>query len=339
MKKNRVSFLILLVLGVVAVYLFTKKDENVSSKVLNDFAVEDTASITKMFLADNDGNSSMLERQDDGSWTVNGKYKARPQNVFLVLRGIHNFEVKSTVPKEAVPAIIKQIASKPIKLEVYQGGSEPTKIYYFGFATQDHYGNYALLEIPGEGKSKEPYIIREKGFFGFIRPRMTTLEKEWRSSEVFFYPELSINTIKVDYPNFPKESFEIIWEGRNDITLLDNKGKAFTRFDTLAVKNYMLNYKEVYVETYNNKLEENQIDSIIEQTSPRAFIKVVDREGNVKSVSLFEKGTIDPLAAEGEEKVIDEERFYLLNSEKELALAQRLQWDPLLMPLKHFNAE
>lgn len=339
MKKNWVNFLVLLVLGVLAFYLFKNKDENVSSKVLSDFAIEDTASITKLFLADNDGNSSLLEKQDDGTWMLNGKYKARPQNVFLVLRGLHNFEVKSTVPKEAVPAIIKQIASKPIKLEVYQGESKPSKIYYFGFATQDHYGNYALLEIPGEGKSKEPYIIKEKGFFGFIRPRMITLEEDWRSSEVFFYPNLSINKIKIDYPNFPEESFEIIWEGRNHITLMDINGKAFSRFDTLAVKNYMLKFKEVYVETYNNRLEDQQVDSIIQYSSPKALIEVVDRDGNQKLVSLYEKGKIDPLAALGEGYSIDEERIYVLNKENELALAQRLQWDPLLVTLKSFNAE
>ena len=144
MKKNSISLILLLVLGAIALYLFTKKDKDVSSKMLNDFAIEDTASITKLFLADNDGNYSLLKKMDDGTWTVNDKYKARPESVKLILRGLHNFEVKSTVPKEGVSAIISQIATKPIKLEVYQGGKKPTKIYYFGFATQDHYGNYAL---------------------------------------------------------------------------------------------------------------------------------------------------------------------------------------------------
>jgi hypothetical protein len=339
MKKNRLSFLLLLVLGVIAIYFYSKNDSSVSSKSLNNFAIEDTASITKLFLADNDGNSSTLTKRSDGTWEVNGKFKARPQNIYLILRGLHNFEVKSTVPKEAVPAIIKQIASKPIKLEVYQGSSKPSKIYYFGFATQDHYGNYALLEIPGEGKSKEPYIIKEKGFHGFIRPRMITMEKDWRSSEIFYYPNLSINTIKVDYPDFPEESFQIEWEGKNNIHLKDIEGNPFSRFDTLAVKNYMLNYKEVYIETYNNRLSDVQADSVINSTIPRAFISIKDNSGMEKTIAAYNKGFVDPFLREGDYGNVDEERLYILNGKKELAIAQRLQWDPLFIPLSYFNAK
>lgn len=340
MKKNRLSFLFLITLGIIAIYFFTKKDTNVSSKGLTNFAIEDTASITKLFLADNDGNSSTLIKLDDGTWEVNGKFKARPQNIHLILRGLRNFEVKSTVPKEAVPTIIKQIASKPIKLEVYQNGdNEPSKIYYFGFATQDHYGNYALLEIPGEGKSKEPYIIKEKGFYGFIRPRMITMEKDWRSSEIFFYPNLSINKIEVNYPKFPEQSFQIEWEGKNNIHLKNIEGEEFSRFDTLAVKNYMLNYKEIYIETYNNRLTEAQVDSVINQTIPKAFISIRDNNNLEKSIAIYNKGYVDPLLREGESGNVDMERFYILNTKNELAIAQRLQWDPLLIPLNYFNAE
>lgn len=339
MKNNKVSVVLFIVLGLIAAYLFISRDPSVSSKALNEFAIEDTASITKLFFADNDGNQSLLEKQDDGTWIVNGKFVAKPQNVFLILRGLYNFEVKSTVPKEAVPSIIKQIASKPIKLEVFQGEDEPSKIYYFGFATQDHYGNYALLEIPGEGKSNEPFIIKEKGFYGFIRPRLITNENEWRSTEVFMYPDLSIQKITIEYPDYPSESFEIGWEGKNNISLHDLEGKAYTRFDTLGVKNYMLSYKAVYAETFNNKLSLAQADSLIENTSPKAIISIVDRNDQVNTVYLYTKGFVDPFLRNEENQNVDPERIYLLNNEKELAIAQRLQWDPLLLPLNNFITE
>lgn len=339
MKKNKYSIILLIALALVAGYLFFSRNTSFSSTILNDFSIADTASINKLFFADNDGNSSLLERMEDGTWMVNGKYKAKPQNVFLILRGLHNFEVKSTVPKEAVPAIIKQIASKPIKLEVFQGGDEPSKIYYFGFATQDHYGNYALLEIPGEGKSSEPFIIREKGFHGFIRPRLITNEDEWRSADVFYYPKLSINTIKMEYPDYPEESFEIIWRGKNNLELKDSQGKSYTRFDTLEVKNYMLNYKALYVETYNNRLTEAQQDSIINTHRPKAIITITDNNNQVRKVGLFTKGFVSPFLRDEENNNIDPERIYILNDENELAIAQRLQWDPLLIPLNSFITE
>lgn len=338
MKKNGLSIILLLLLGAIAFYLFKKNSGDASSKVLNDFAIEDTASITQLFLADNDGNHSLLRKMEDGSWMVNDKYKARTKNVYLILRGLHNFEVKSTVPEDAVPAIITQIATKPIKLEVYQGGKKASKIYYFGFATQDHYGNYALLEIPGEGKSKVPYIIKEKGFYGFIRPRMITMESEWRSPIIFDYPKLAVKNISMEYPAFPEQSFEIEWEGNNLITLKDGKGEKIDRFDSLAVKNYMLQYKAIYVETYNNRLNEAQRDSTI-NTQAKAIISVRDENGKTTRVKIYDKGFIDPFLRDEAYNNLDPERYYILNEANELAIAQKLQWDPLLVPLNGFNPE
>jgi hypothetical protein len=339
MKKNKVSIILFIVLGVIALYIFITRDPSVSSEALKEFAIEDTASINKLFFADNDGNQSLLEKQADGTWIVNGKYVAKPQNVFLILRGLRNFEVKSTVPEEAVPAILKQIASKPIKLEVFQGGKKPTKIYYFGFATQDHYGNYALLEIPGEGKSSEPFIIKENGFYGFIRPRLITQEDEWRSTEVFMYPKLEIKNIKVDYPEIQDQSFEIEWLGKNNLKLRDLSGKSYTRFDTLEVKNYMLNYKALYAETFNNRLTEAQVDSVVSQTSPKAILTIIDKNDQVNTIRLYTKGFVDPFLRDEENMNVDPERIYLLNQQNELAIAQRLQWDPLLIPLNSFITE
>lgn len=339
MKKNGLSLIVLLLLAAVAYYLFNTDKSGVSTRALNEFAIEDTSSITQLFLADNDGNHSLLKKMPDGTWMVNGKYKARQQNVFLILRGLKNMEVKSTVPTEAIPAIIKQIATKPIKLEVYQGGKKPTKIYYFGYATQDHYGNYALLELPGEGKSKEPFIIKEKGFYGFLRPRMICNEDEWRSPEVFYYPEMKISNITVEFPDFPKESFSIDWKGKNDIRLKGKDGNSFSRFDTLALKNYMLLYKEIYLETYNNRLTDAQRDSLLNQTSPRAIISVTNRKNEKTEVTLYTKGFIDPFLRDEQYDNVDPERFYILTESNELAIGQKLQWDPLLVPLRIFNAQ
>jgi hypothetical protein len=339
MKKNTYSILLFILLGLIALYFYYSKNSSFSSEVLNDFAIEDTASITKMFLADNDGNYSSLERMDDGTWMVNGKYPAKPQNIYLLLRGIRNFEVKSTVPKEAIPAIIKQIASKPIKLEVYQGKEKASKIYYFGFATQDHFGNYALLEIPGKGKSSEPYIIKEKGFHGFIRPRLITREDEWRSTEIYLYPNLELKKIAIDYPAYPEKSFVIDWKGKNNISLYDHNNRAYDRFDTLGIKNYMLMYKELYTESYNNRLNEAQRDSVLNQTEPIAIISVTDNNDQVNTVNLYAKGFIDPFLRNEENNNIDPERYYLLTNENELSIAQRLQWDPLLVPINNFITE
>jgi len=339
--NNKLKIALLGLLAVIVVYLlFYKTNSEVSSKSLKDFAIRDTANIDRIFLADNDGNQSLIARQADGTWMVNDKWRAKDNNVFLLLRGFYNLEVKSPVVKGAVPAILKQIASKPIKVEVYmKGQKEPEKIYYFGFATADHYGNYALLEIPGEGKSKEPYIVKEAGFYGFLRPRLITNEKEWRYDGIFDYPEMDIASIKVDYPQHKDQSLEIKWNGGNDISLLNKSGEPYKSFDTLSVKNYMLLYKKIHIESFNNRLNQAQEDSILNTTDPIAYVSVSNRSGETVSVAVYNKGYIDPYARLEEYNYLDPERYFILTDDNQLVSAQRLQWEPLLVPEKAFRPE
>jgi hypothetical protein len=339
--NNKVKIALLSVLAIVVVYLlFYKSDNEVSSKSLKDFAIRDTANIDRIFLADNDGNQSLITRQADGTWMVNNKWRAKDNNVFLLLRGFYNMEVKSPVVKEAVPAILKQIAAKPIKVEVYmKGQKEPEKIYYFGFASSDHYGNYALLEIPGEGKSKEPYIVKEAGFYGFMRPRLITREKEWRYNGIFDYPEMDIASIKVDYPQHKDQSLSIKWNGGNDISLLNEIGEPYQSFDTSNVKNYLLLYKKIHIESFNNYLTQAQEDSVLKSTDPIASISVFNRSGEEVSVTIYNKGFIDPYSRLEEFNYIDPERYYILTDDNQLVIAQRLQWEPLLAPEEAFRPE
>jgi len=337
--NNKLKIALLGVLAVVVVYLlFYKKDSEVSSKSLKDFAIKDTANIDRIFLADNDGNQSLITRQADGTWMVNDKWRAKDNNVFLLLRGFYNMEVRSPVVEGAIPAILKQIAAKPIKVEVYmKGQKEPEKIYYFGFATQDHYGNYALLEIPGEGKSKEPYIVKEAGFYGFIRPRLITREDEWRYDGIFDYPDMDIASIKVDYPQHKDQSLEIKWNGGNDISLINRSGEPYQSFDTLTVKDYIRLYRKIHIETFRNYLTQAQKDSVLNTNEPLAYVSVIDRSGETVSVTIYSKGFIDPYSRLEEYDYIDPERYYILTEDNQFVIAQRLQWEPLLVPESAFR--
>jgi hypothetical protein len=338
--NNKVKIVLLLVLAAIAVYLlFFRSDSEVSTKSLSDFAIRDTANIERIFLADNDGNQALLARQPDGTWMVNNKWRAKDNNVFLLLRGFYNMEVKSPVVEGAKPAIIKQIAAKPIKVEVYLvGEKKPEKIYYFGYATQDHYGNYVLLEIPGEGKSSDPYIVKEAGFHGFYRPRLITNEKEWRYDGIFDYPEMDIRTIKVDYPLHRDQSFEIVWKGGGNMVLKDSNGSEVNNFDKSALKKYIRLYKKVHLETYENYLTNAQEDSIL-NTTPKAFISVTNRSGENVNITVYDKGFVDPFNRDDEYDNLDPERFYLLTEDHQLVISQRIQWDPLLVPILSFNPE
>src|SRR5438045_4136329 len=102
MKKNTIIYLtIFVILAIVAAILWLKRTESTLPKSLTDFAVTDTASITKMHLTDKLQNDILLEKKGPGYWTVNGKYKAKQVAINNLLETIKEVQVKNPVPLQA----------------------------------------------------------------------------------------------------------------------------------------------------------------------------------------------------------------------------------------------
>ncbi|HNB13426.1 MAG TPA: hypothetical protein PKY09_11010, partial [Bacteroidia bacterium] len=97
MNKNRILLLIVVLLLSVTGYYYFKNSDSTIKKELRDFAVADTSSIDKIFLADKKGNKALLERKSPALWTINGKYPARQDAINFLLKTIKQIEVRSPV--------------------------------------------------------------------------------------------------------------------------------------------------------------------------------------------------------------------------------------------------
>ncbi len=122
MKKNRIAIVLVVLLGSLSFWFIINNKKGTIKETLRDFAVEDTASINKIFLADKNGHTITLERKSPGLWTVNGKYNARMDAVQTLLYTIKKIDIKEPIGKKAVDNVIKRLAAKAIKCEIYQYG-------------------------------------------------------------------------------------------------------------------------------------------------------------------------------------------------------------------------
>ena len=127
MKKRNLILIIVAAVVVVAAALTAWLLSRPTFK--QDFHIEDTSSITRIFLADKESTEVTLVRQGDSSWTVDGKYPASQPMVDLLLETLHDMRIRQQVNKNAIPNAIKDIAAHSIKVEVYQ--NEPL-INWFG---------------------------------------------------------------------------------------------------------------------------------------------------------------------------------------------------------------
>lgn len=345
MKKNLLLLIVFAVLAIAAYFVYLKKNgSTIANEPLTDFAIADTASITKLFLTDKKGNSVLLERKPGELWALNGKYKARKDAIDLVLETIYRIRVRGMVSNASRDNMMKVLASGGKKVEIYQNGNdEPSKIYYVGSSTPDHFGTIMLLEIPEIGRSEEPYITHMEGFTGFLTPRFFTDEMEWRYTGYYSYPELNFSEIQIIDNYIPENSLKVEYHGGNDIALFGGYQPgidAFTgkihEFDSLAVKDLLLLFKKVHFDSYNTLLKASAMDSI-DKVIPAYTIKVKEQNGKYKDLLLYNKRAAKTHRDEEGNIIPWDMNFYWAKTQDgEYALAQKFVFNPILFPLKYY---
>lgn len=345
-KKKKNIALATLAIGVVAlafVVVNTRKSGTISVD-FKSFAVEDTASITKIFLANSVGDNTLLERTAEG-WLLNKKYEPIMHNVQELLNCIQNIRIKDLVAKAARENVNKRLAVGATKVEIYYTDYrikiaklkllKHTKIrtYYIGQPTMDNMSNYAKME--GE---KIPCVVYLPGFRGFVSPKYSPLENDWRSHLIV---DLRLSQIQevtlVDFEN-ADNSLRIVRSGNryfDIIHLADNQ--QLIPYDTLKLLDHLSDYRNLNYENLLSNLSKVDRDSIFDRKFKE--LTVVDTKGNKTVITMY------LLKDEEDEHEIDfmnaynRDRFYaVINGKKEeVVLCQYFVFDRIVQPFEYYT--
>jgi hypothetical protein len=338
-KKIKIASLIAALLAILSFWIIRHNQSGTIAKELYDFAVADTASITKIYLVTTGGKQLTLEKEKSGEWKVNGKFQARSDAIKNLLVSIKELQVRTPVSKNALETVARKLATSSTKVEIYQG-DKLAKAYYVGNDTQDGLGTFMLLIDTETGKNSSlPFVMFIPGFNGFLSIRYFADADLWRNKSVFaFYPD-QISSLSVRYTHFPDSSFGISLSNTNTISLADSKGISVTDFDTLKVKQYLNYYSNIQYETLKNDLSAGLKDSVFGKGAVH-IITLKDRAGKNHLVKTFSKPA-DPNSVDqvtGKPLTEDLERmFALINDEKDIAIVQYYVFGKLFPPISYFK--
>ncbi|MBL4670453.1 MAG: hypothetical protein JKY30_14490 [Flavobacteriales bacterium] len=338
MKSNKIIILILVVLAAVAIYFFINKSagtlgSNKGEK--SDFAITNIETIDKIFIVDSKGKSVTLTKPGDG-WLIDGKHSARPDNIRLLMKTFKRTAVRSPVPKTAHNNVIKQIATIATKVEIYQGGDKPSKIYYVGGSTLDHQGTYMILETEGV-KSSVPFIMYIPGNYGYLTSRFFTDADQWRDAIVFKYQPEEIKSITINYFETPEESFVINKNG-NKFSLSEIDSEKIIPVDSNVLHEYVSRYQKIYYEQVDEQLSKYQIDSIL-SSPPFRSIEVNGIDGAKDKIVIYHmpnfRGLKDP--GTGIEYDYDIDRMYGSLNNDLFIYIQFPTFDKITFPKRYFK--
>jgi hypothetical protein len=330
--KNKWVYIIFLILVAIALSVYFTNRTGTIKKELRDFAVEDTASVTKIFMVDKQNNKITLDRKSASSWTVNNKYYARPDAIKTLLETIASVDIQSPVAKSSLPNVIKRLATQSVKVEIYKN-SELLKVYYVGGATQSSTGTYMVLE-----NSSVPFVTEIPGFSGYLTGRYFIDEVLWRDNSIFLYSFNDIASVDVKITAKPEKSYTIFNDGKNNFTLKDYQNNAITDFDLKTVKEYVAGFKKVKCESFVNEFfSKSRLDSLL-KTSPIGSLSVTDRKGQKNTLKLYYRPNISGANDDnGKTLPFDPDAMYgVLQGDKDVVVCQYFVFDPLMKEIKYF---
>ena len=337
MKKNKSLFFILIALiAATVIFIFRKNDSTIRNE-LKEFAVKDTAAITKIFLTDRNGNSITLDRKDRSTWLLNGNKEPRMENVRFLLDGIYQLQIKTKVANAAYNNVIKMLASTGIKCEIYLHNEEkPYKVYYVGGQTEDALGTFMMIE-----NSSAPFITEVPGFNGYLTPRYSTSLDSWKSTKLLSLAPSEIKEVTVKYSSYPEKSFTIRSENGRYNVMSPATATSLPHVDSVAVDNYLAFYRHVFYESVVNNLSSAARDSML-KFPPAISLSVTDVRLNQKSIDIYpmplNANSLTRQDSLGNELKYDVDRMYaLIKPENELVIIQHYSFDNLLRQLNDFS--
>ncbi len=336
MNKTLIYFLLLLMLSAAVYFLVIRKSSSTLNEKEKSFAVEDTAAIYKIFIADMTGKKVVLLRTGNG-WTVNDRFEVRADYMKSLLATIKKLNVSYPVPEAAEKTVITALASSNKKVEIYDRKGTMIKSYFVGGGTLDSEGTYFLMN-----GSQNPYVVSVPAFEGVLDTRYVTDEQVIRSTALFRLSGNEINMITVDYAGQPDSSFTIKVLGADSFEISNNnKGTLTTgNFNKEKVHNYLALYASVYCESYVNDLPKK--DSIL-QTPSFCSIAVTDRRRQTQTVTCYHmprNSTSEQFDAKGNELLYDADRFFAtVHNDKDFVILQRFHFGRLLKSFAYFSSK
>lgn len=332
------ALLLFLTLLAVAYYLTDRYGKSSSlPEVHSRFSIQDTGKVSKIFIADQDGNTVTLEKKRK-YWTVNDTFRAQRPQVDMLLETFNNMESKGPVSDARKKTVLKNMSALNEKVEVYrEGEEEPFRTYYLGTPTPHQDGTYMLLETPDLGKAERPYIIHIPGRRGFLNPRFFTALEKWRYTGIFNYKLPNIRRVELENLRQPEKSFYI--ENRPDgyglFRMKDDE--RIHDFDTVRLKDYLLAFEKAHVETYEDGLSPSEKDSLI-RSGPIYRLRVIDAAGDTNELEAYLKSAPDDPRAEAN-KEHDVDRMYGRTNDGEFAIIQRYVFGRFFQPISEFQKD
>lgn len=350
-KKNIIIIAAVAVIGLVA--LLVAKSGSKTSTFEQNFHIENTDAITKIFIADKQNHHVTLQRVGDTTqevqWMVDTLYPASQPMMDLLLETLRDMRIREQVNKNAVPQVVKLLSARAKKVEVYEtryfidwfGGKlrlfpreKKSVTYYVGHETQDMMACHMFRK-----GDKVPYIIHIPGFRGYLTPRFVADPWAWRSHNICRWNIRQLAEVELEIPATPEESFAIRRQGDGFSFELTQSHSTVPQFDTARVAQMLSCFANLNFDEFAEAVPGCNPDSSM-ASAPRTILRITNTDGVTREVKTYLKysNPSDKQAMPDSTlyDMFDINRLYAVIDNKDTVLIQYFVFDNILQPASYF---
>ena len=333
-KILTVAFGLICVLGLAYyTYNILNEDKNSSSELI-DFAIKDTAMVTKIRITDPFQGSFEIQKKY-GVWQDKNGGCVTQEYAYNILNVAKNIEFKGYLSKNSHQNFTNKMASSHTKVEFYVN-KEWSKTWYIGPSAPDHYGQIMLLDSKQSGKSAEPVMMKIKGLNGIIEPNFFADSRKWVCTNIFKVPLEEITSVTVINHEDSTRSFKVK-SIANGFEVLQH-GVALPYVDTANIYRYLHNYKKIHYDIANYILSESECDSV-RNSKPFAEIILKENTGKKTQLKLHRIKVEEAQSNEfGELVNMDMNKFWCVLPSGIIVKCQYHVFNPLLFGHIYFSA-
>ncbi len=328
MRRFCISLIILVVLSVVALYLFFSRDTGTLKRSDRDFAIKDTSIVYQVEFAEGDRKLSL--KKEGQVWRVNGNFPVQKRLMRALLIMLSGIDVSAPVPNSLYHEIYTNLREHSKRIMILQEDMPP-KVYYVFYDTISN-ATYMLLEY-----STKPFRIQIPGYATKNLHALYRMnESYWRDNAIFRLMPYEITYVSVIHPENPGLSFEIekmqeqLYQVRR---LSDSEVMNHVNMENLS--SYLSSFSSVNFEKILGDLENSFVDSLLCLKSYKQ-ITVKDIYANETVMKIFPRYHQTSLDS------VEFDYNYLyaeINENGEILLIKYVDIDPIFKDLSYFTAD
>ena len=279
------TILLIAILALLGLWLINRCDSDVKTERLKEkmkFTVDRIEDIDRIFVVKRNETPALL-RRDGSRWRLDDTHIANPYVMEGILDVLENARIQYIPSEEEVERVMPIMATKGIKVEVYDKFQNELLNYYIGAVTQNEKGTHFFKE--GGDRS---YVMEMPYGEVNIRQRFNIRYDDWKTRLIFDDKVEDISSVKVEFPRSPSDGFIIENNGGNFSInpVQKNQPRISRELKPDVFEKYLISYKGVNFVEFNNEVIAK--DSIMSH-DPFMIVELVNTKEDTFDLSLWPK--------------------------------------------------